>query len=306
MVHHDLKADGVGLPAADHSLETELTPRTGIRRRLTLSLRHHSLLLGLIICVVILILIAGAPLFTSYNPTTLNQFSVFAQPSSAHLMGADEFGRDVFARVLYGGRNTVEASFMVAVLGGFVGSALGLIAGYFGGLLGLVIMRLMDLLLVFPGILLALIVAAILGPGLVNGVLAVAIASIPVFGRVVEGATIEVRSQLYMEAATALGASRAHIMRHNVLPNVLPDILVLWTSWLGVATLSITGLGYLGLALQPPTPEWGASLNDGQEYISVAWWISFFPGLFLTLFVVGTNLVGDGLRDVRDPTLSNF
>lgn len=262
--------------------------------------------MGLFICAVILILIAGAPVFTHYDPVALDPNASFAKPSPAHLLGADEFGRDVFARVLYGGRNTLSASFMVAVLGGLAGSALGLIAGYVGGIIGLAIMRLMDLLLVFPGILLALVVAAILGPGLINGILAVAVVSIPVFGRVVEGATIELRSLLFMEAANAIGASRAHIMRHHVLPNVLPGILVLWTSWLGVATLSITGLGFLGLGLQPPTPEWGASLNDGRDFMSVAWWISFFPGLLLTLYVVGVNLIGDGLRDVRDPTLSKF
>jgi peptide/nickel transport system permease protein len=219
-------------------------------------------------------------------------------------MGADSFGRDLFARVLYGGRTTILASVEVVLLGGIVGTLLGLVAGYFGGVLNFVIMRVVDLLLAFPGILLALAVAAILGPGLSNGVVAVAAILAPVYARVVQGAVVEVRHLPYVDAAVTLGSGSTRVIRRHILPNVLSGVIVLTTSWLGIAALWIAALGFIGLGVQPPTPEWGAILNDGQNYITVAWWITLFPGAFLALFVVGVNLIGDGLRDELDPTLA--
>lgn len=284
--------------------EEEILPPVPLRVSLLRSLRHRSLLSGLIICAVICLMVAAAPLLTSYDPTAQNPNAVFAQPSLHHLMGADAFGRDLFSRVLYGGRNTIIASIFVVLLGGTAGGLLGLLAGYLGRVPGLVIMRSMDLLLAFPGILLALAVAAILGPGLVNGVIAVAIVSVPVYARVVEGATMEVRNLPYVDAAIAIGSGSGHIVWKHIVPNVLSGFVVLATSWLGIATLWIAALGFLGLGVQPPTPEWGAILNDGQNYITLAWWISFFPGMFLALYVVGVNLIGDGLRDELDPTLT--
>jgi ABC-type dipeptide/oligopeptide/nickel transport system permease subunit len=286
------------------SPESELAPRPSLAARLLRSLRHTSLLLGLILGAVILVLIAGASRLTSYDPVTQDPAAVFGRPSIQHLMGTDAFGRDLFARVLFGGRNTVLASIFVVLLGAPVGSVLGLVAGYFRGLPSVVIMRFMDLLLAFPGILLALAVAAILGPGLTNGVIAVALVSVPAYARVVEGATLEVRGLPYVDAAVTVGASSLHIIWRHVLPNVLPGIAVLATSWLGIGALWIAALGFLGLGVQPPLPEWGAILNDGQTYITVAWWISFFPGIFLALYAVGVNLIGDGLRDQLDPTLA--
>jgi ABC-type dipeptide/oligopeptide/nickel transport system permease subunit len=218
-------------------------------------------------------------------------------------MGTDAFGRDLVARVLIGARTTIVASFCVVLLGAFVGSAIGLLAGYVGGPLGFGIMRLIDLLLAFPGILLALAVTAILGPGLVNGIFAIAAILVPVFARLVEGATIEVRNLPYVEAARCAGAGGLRIVLRYILPNVASSIIVLTTTWLGIAALWITALGFIGLGVQPPTPELGAILADGQNYITLAWWITVFPGLFLSLFVIGVNLVGDGLRDEIDPTL---
>jgi ABC-type dipeptide/oligopeptide/nickel transport system permease subunit len=268
------------------------------------ALRHRSLLTGVGICFVLALLLLAAPLLTSLDPNAQDPMATFAPPSAAHLMGADEFGRDLFARVLYGGRTTVLASVAVVVLGGVVGSLIGLIAGYFGGALGFVIMRLVDLLLAFPGILLALAVSAILGPGLVNGVIAIAAILVPVYARLVEAATVEVRHLPYVDAAVTLGSGSWRIILRHVLPNVSPGIIVLTTTWLGIASLWIAALGFIGLGVQPPTPELGAILSDGQNYITVAWWITVFPGMFLALFVVGTNLIGDGLRDELDPTLA--
>jgi len=276
------------------------------RPGLTDALRHRSLVAGMVITLLLLLVIAAAPLLTSADPNLQDPMTSFAPPSAAHPMGADAFGRDLFARVLYGGRTTILASISVVVLGGFAGTTLGLVAGYAGGIVRFVIMRTVDLLLAFPGILLALAVSAVLGPGLSNGVLAIAVVLTPVYARLVEGATAEVRHLPYVDAAVTLGAGAPRIILRHVLPNISPGIIVLTTTWLGVAVLWIAALGFIGVGVQPPQPEWGAILNDGQNYITIAWWITVFPGVFLALLVIGVNLIGDGLRDQLDPTLSRF
>ncbi len=268
------------------------------------ALRHRSLSLGLVITAVLLLLVLSPALLHLPDPDLQDPALAFSPPSAEHLMGADSFGRDMLSRVLYGGRTTMLASLCVVLIGAVVGTTLGLVAGTVRGPVGFAIMRLVDLLLAFPGILLALAVAAVLGPGLLNGVIAIAAILTPVYARLVEGATSEVRNLPYVDAAVTLGAGPWRIMLRHVLPNVASGIIVLTTSWLGIAALWIAALGFIGLGVQPPAAEWGAILNDGQNYITVAWWITVFPGLFLALFVVGVNLIGDGLRDETDPTLS--
>ena len=298
----DLVAGATPVPA-DATLEDGvfIPSRRGALLR---AFRHRSLLAGLVICVVLAAMVFAAPLLAPVDPNAQDPMATFIPPSAQHLMGTDAFGRDLFSRVLYGGRTTILASICVVVLGAIFGTALGLIAGYFGGAAGFVIMRLIDLLLAFPGILLALAVSAVLGPGLVNGVIAIAVILVPVYARLVEGATSEVRHLPYVDAAVTLGSGAWRIILRHVLPNVSPGIIVLTTTWLGIAALWIAALGFIGLGVQPPTPEWGAILNDGQNYITLAWWITVFPGMFLALFVVGVNLIGDGLRDELDPTLA--
>jgi ABC-type dipeptide/oligopeptide/nickel transport system permease subunit len=307
-----IRAEGLDdLPSAKspalrtrQTTDVQVDPTGAGRRRLRRAFHHRSLAIGVFICVVVVAMVVAAPLLTSASPTLQHPTSVFDAPSASHLMGTDSFGRDVLARVLYGGRATLLASVSVVLIGGTVGTLLGLIAGYFGGVVGFLIMRLIDLMLAFPGILLALAVAAILGPGLEHGVLAVAVVLVPIYCRVIEGAT-KVASQLpYVSAARTLGAGHAQILVRHVVPNVLSSIVVLTTSWVGVAALWIAGLGFLGLGVQPPAPEWGAIMNDGSNYLTIAWWITFFPGVFLALFIIGTNLIGDGLRDELDPTLN--
>jgi len=276
-------------------------PGDALRR----ALRHRSLLTGVVICVLLGLLVFALPLvMRSVDLNAQDPMATFSPPSAQHLMGTDAFGRDLLSRVVYGGRTTILASLSVVLLGCVFGTGLGLIAGYFGGAVGFVIMRLIDLLLAFPGILLALAVSAVLGPGLVNGVIAIAAILVPVYARLVAGATTEVRHLPYVDAAVTLGSGAWRIILRHVLPNVSPSIIVLTTTWLGVASLWIAALGFIGLGVQPPTPEWGAILNDGQNYITIAWWITVFPGMFLALFVVGVNLIGDGLRDELDPTLA--
>lgn len=283
-----------------HALAAGTPPRSGLRS----ALRHRSLAVGMVICLAIIALVFIGPFFISANPDAQNPVDVFLPPSSQHLMGTDSFGRDLFARVIVGGRTTLLASLAVVILGGTAGTVIGLTAGIFGGLVNFILMRLVDLMLAFPGILLALAVAAILGPGLVNGVIAVAVVLVPIYARLVERAATMIRERPYVDAAVTLGAGRGHIVRRHVIPNVSSSIIVLSTSWIGIGALWIAGLGFLGLGVQPPIPEWGAILNEGANYITIAWWITVFPGVLLALYVVGMNLIGDGLRDQLDPTVS--
>lgn len=288
---------------AAFAAETVL-PRETAFHRVVRALRHRSLSIGLAIFIVLSLLAAAAPLLVTADPNVQNPTLTFAPPSWAAPMGTDAYGRDLFARVLYGARITMLASLCVVALGGVLGTVIGLVAGYFGGIFGFCVMRIVDLLLAFPGILLALTVTAILGPGLGHGVVAIATVLVPIYARIVEGATAEVRNLPYVQAAVTLGAGPTWIILRHILPNVLSGVIVLTTTWLGVGALWITALGFLGLGVQPPAPELGTILNDGQNYISLAWWITVCPGVFLSLFVISTNLVGDGLRDEIDPTLA--
>jgi ABC-type dipeptide/oligopeptide/nickel transport system permease subunit len=273
------------------------------RSRYVSAFRHRSLAVGVALVVVVLALVLLGPLFTSHNPDTVNPSAAFNPPSAAYPFGTDSFGRDMMSRVLLGGRYTIVAAVAVVLLGGVIGMALGIVAGYFRGVVGFVIMRVVDLLLAFPGILLALAAAAILGPGLGHGILALALIAVPAYARVAEGATIEIRQRPYIDAAVSTGVSPFAIITRHVLPNVRADLLVVTTSWLGISALWVAALGFLGLGVQPPTPEWGALLSGGQNYLAIAWWITVFPGIFLALFVIGVNLIGDGLRDQFDKTL---
>src|SRR3989440_10204311 len=266
--------------------------------------RHRSLLIGMIVAVAILIVTIFAPLFSPYNPILQNPNVTFLSPRWGHLFGTDQFGRDLVARVLYGGRYTIAGSIVSVLIATVVGTWLGLLAGYFGGFLDMVIMRLIDLLLAFPGLLLALALATIFGPGLNGTVIAIGIVFIPGTGRIVQGVTLQASTYMYVEAAQALGVPSAAIIRHHILPNVLAQVVVLATTSLGLATLSVAALGFLGLGLQPPTPEWGAILNEGRDYVTLAWWVTFFPGLMISLYVTSVNLIGDGLRELLDPTLA--
>jgi ABC-type dipeptide/oligopeptide/nickel transport system permease subunit len=266
--------------------------------------RHRSLLIGMIVAVAILIVTIFAPLFSPYNPILQNPNDTFLSPRWGHLFGTDQFGRDLVARVLYGGRYTIAGSVVSVLIATVVGTWLGLLAGYFGGFLDMVIMRLIDLLLAFPGLLLALALATIFGPGLNGTVIAIGIVFIPGTGRIVQGVTLQASNYMYVEAAQALGVPSAAIIRRHILPNVLAPVVVLATTSLGLATLAVAALGFLGLGLQPPTPEWGAILNEGRDYVTLAWWVTFFPGLMISLYVTSVNLIGDGLRELLDPTLA--
>jgi peptide/nickel transport system permease protein len=268
-------------------------------------IRNPGAVVGAIVLVLIVLLTVFAPLIAPYDPIAQDSQAIRAAPSAAHIFGADNFGRDVFSRVLYGGRMSLPVGFVAVGITAIVGVALGLIAGYYGRAIDTVIMRWVDLMLAFPGILLAMALIAILGTSLFNLMLAVGIAAIPEYTRVVRGTVLSAREAEYVVAARVSGSQdRAIILRH-ILPNVLPPVIVLAT--LGIAGAIILGstLSFLGLGIQPPTPEWGNMLSDGRSMMRHQWWVSFFPGLAIMLTVLAINLLGDGLRDALDPRLRN-
>ncbi len=267
--------------------------------------RNPGATIGLIVLATIVLLSVFAPVIAPYDPITQDTQAIRARPSAEHLFGADTFGRDVFSRVLYGGRQSLPVGLAAVGLAAIIGVGFGLVAGYYGRWFDSLVMRGVDLVLALPGILLAMSMVAILGTSLFNLMLAVSITSIPEYTRVVRGAVLSVKESEYVTAARIGGARDGAIMLRHILPNVLPPIIVLAT--LGIAGAIILGstLSFLGLGIQPPTPEWGNMLTDGQTMMRKFWWVSFFPGLAIMLTVLSINLLGDGLRDALDPRLRN-
>jgi peptide/nickel transport system permease protein len=288
----------VDLPAAE-----QRTHRTWFQETLSRLLKNKGASAGLVVLLVIGVVILLAPAIVPYDPIKPDVKNTDGPPSWSHPFGTDTIGRDILSRIMQGGRLTVIVGIVAIAIAAGVGLPLGMLAGYYGGWTDRVISRFMDIMLAFPGILLALAVVAVLGSSVLNVTIAVGISLIPGFVRLVRGSYLAARDQTYVEAARVIGTSNGRIIVLHILPNILAPVMVLATVAMGWAIIIGAALSFLGLGAQAPTPEWGTDLASGREWIRTAWWMSTFPGVAITLVVIAVNLVGDGLRDALDPRL---
>ncbi|MGB9820566.1 MAG: nickel transporter permease [Pseudothermotoga sp.] len=265
--------------------------------------RTKLAMIGTFIVIGFIVMAVFAPLLAPYDPIKTNLPERLKAPSKQHLFGTDQFGRDIFSRVIYGARIEVWIIFLVTVISGVIGVAVGVTAGYFGGVIDEILMRITDIFLAFPRLILAMALSAMLGRGLTNAILAISLVEWTVIARLARAEAMKVKSQPYIEAIKAVGASNFRVLIFHVLPMCLSPVLVQLTLRMGTIILTAAGLGFLGLGAQPPTPEWGAIVSDGRSYLVQQWWISTFPGLFIAVVVLGFNLLGDGIRDILDPRL---
>lgn len=262
-----------------------------------------SAIFGSVVLVILILLAVFADVIAPFDPVEMRTGDPFTPPGVEHLMGTDQFGRDLFSRVLYGARISLTVGLIAVLIGLTLGVLAGLASGYYAGWTERIIMRLTDAMLAFPGIMLALAIVATLGSSLVNVMIAVGIAYIPTYTRLVRGAVLSAKEEVYVLAARSIGVRTPNIIARHILPNILAPVIVLSTVSIGTAIISAASLGYLGLGAQPPTPEWGLILNQGRSYMRQAWWISTFPGLTIMVTVFAINMLGDGLRDALDPRM---
>jgi peptide/nickel transport system permease protein len=280
---------------------SRLQSRLGQLYRQWLAFRRNPLgLVGLGIIVSLLIVAAFAPLIATHDPIAQELASRLQPMSSAHWLGTDALGRDIFSRIVYGSRITLFIVVLVVVTVGPMGLLIGATAGYFGGYVDTVLMRVTDVFLAFPRLILALAFVAALGPGLENAVIAIACTAWPPYARVARAETLLVRKSDYIAAVRLLGASNLRIILRHVVPICVPSVIVRTTLDMAGIILTAAGLGFLGLGAQPPLPEWGAMISAGREQIFDQWWVATFPGIAICLCTLGFNLFGDGLRDVLD------
>lgn len=275
------------------------------RNRWRRYLRNQSFVIGMAIIAIYLIMAMLGPLLAPADPLAQDIARNLETASLENPLGRDELGRDLFSRMLYGARYTLGIALAAVLIGLSSGLLLGSISGYFGGWSSSLIMRTMDVMLAFPGLLVAIAIVSILGNGLGNLIIAIGLASIPVFTRLVHAAFLSLRQEEYVAAAHAIGASHSRIIRRHVLPNSLAPLLVQTTYEIAGAILAASGLSFLGLGVQPPTPEWGVMLSRGRDYMRLAPHIVTTPGLFIAVAILSLNLIGDGLRDILDPKLNN-
>jgi peptide/nickel transport system permease protein len=265
--------------------------------------RSANVRIGASVLLIMVLLAVFAPIITSYDPTQITPALRLRPPDADHWFGTDDFGRDVFTRIAYGARLSLQVGVISVALAASIGVTLGIIAGYYGGWIDSLIMRLIDVMLAFPGILLALAIVAVLGRSLTNVMIAVGISAVPVYARMARGTTLSVKNIDFIIAARAIGAPTGRIMLRHVLPNITAPLLVVATNGIAAAIISGAALSFLGLGAQPPTPEWGVMLAEGRVYLRNAWWVTTFPGLAIMITVMAINLMGDGLRDILDPRL---
>lgn len=274
-----------------------------LRRFMRRFVRHPGGMLGATLLVLLIATAVLAPYLAPNDPLAISPMEALMPPSRAHWMGTDALGRDVMSRVIYGARISLRLGLISVAIAMSCGVLLGAVAGYFGGRVDSVLMRVIDVLLAFPSLMLALIAVFALGPGLTNAMIAVGISAIPSYARVTRAEVLSAKENLYVQAAQAVGASNLSVMWRHILPNVIAPNIVIAALGTGTAILAGSALSFLGLGAQAPTPEWGLMLSQGRGFMQLAWWLTLFPGLGIMLTVMALNLFGDGLRDILDPRL---
>src|SRR5215510_69987 len=282
--------------------ESDSGSRPGALRRL---LRQRGAVVGLVILVVLASMALAAPWLSPRDPIKTAPREALQAPGSRFVLGSDQYGRDVASRALHGARLSLTVGLIAVSIALCIGTPIGLLSGYYGGRVDGFVMRVVDVLLAFPGILLALAIVTVLSPGLNNVMIAVGLSAVPNYARLVRASVLTAREQLYVEAARALGGRDLFILSRYIVPNVVAPLIVTATLGLGTAILAAAALSFIGLGSQPPLPEWGRMLSEGRDYLREAWWIATFPGLGIMLTVLAMNLLGDGLRDVLDPRLKS-
>ncbi|MBT9166637.1 MAG: Glutathione transport system permease protein GsiD [Chloroflexi bacterium] len=281
----------------------ESEPTSQFRDAIRRLKRNRMAMVGLVVILLLIVCAALAPWIAPHDPTTASLRHALQGPCREYPLGRDELGRDMLSRILHGARISLSIGLISVAIGVLIGVPVGAISGYYGGKTDLLVQRLIDIMLAFPGILLAIVIVATLGVGLRNVMIAVGIVSIPIYVRLVRGSVLSIRELEYVSSARAIGSSNWRIIFRHILPNCLGPIIVQSTLQIATAILWAAGLGFLGLGAQPPTPEWGTMLSRGRDFIRVAPHVVTFPGLAIVLSVLGFNLFGDGLRDALDPRL---
>lgn len=287
------------LPASDRrGARKEWFARTSV---MGLLLRNPSAVLGGAVILLMALMAVLAPWIAPYDPVSISLRERLAAPSALHWFGTDEMGRDLLSRVMYGARVSLIIGLVVIGIAGGLGTVIGATAGYLGGRLDNLIMRVMDVILSFPSLVLAMALAAALGPSLRNAILAVAFVQIPKFARMARGEALSIREKLFIKAARVAGFRAPWIILHHVIPNCMGSLMVLATLTVGDTILVAASLSFIGLGAQPPTPEWGAMISTGRKFLLDQWWYATFPGVFIVITVIGFNILGDALRDTLDP-----
>lgn len=267
--------------------------------------KNKMAMFGLAIIIVLVLTAVFADVIAPYEEVAIKQNLAqrLQGPSAKHWLGTDEFGRDIFARLVHGARVSLKVGIVAVGISILIGGTLGAVAGYYGGKIDNVIMRAMDIFLAIPSILLAIAIVSALGPSLFNLMLAIGISSVPSYARIVRASVLSLRDQEFIEAARAIGASDFRIVTKHIVPNALAPVIVQGTLGVAGAILSTAGLSFIGLGIQPPAPEWGSMLSGGRAYLRYAWHVTTFPGLLIMITILALNLLGDGLRDALDPKL---
>lgn len=280
-----------------------LRPRPRFGARVLHQIRRHPIgFIGLLIVLFVLLLALFAPFIAPYEPSAQAARRLLP-PSAEHIMGTDELGRDVYSRIVYGARTSLYVGLLSVSIASVLGITIGVLAGFIGGNFDNTIMRVVDIIFAFPTLVLAIVIAGLLGPSLTNAMIAIAIVFSPNFARVSRGSVLTVKNEVYLESARVIGGKEGHIIRRHILPNIMAPLVVLATLSLSLAILAEAGLSFLGLGTQPPNPAWGLMLSQGRRFMELAPGLAIFPGLAIMITVLAFNFLGDGLRDALDPRL---